>query len=69
MHYLPLGDESSPRGRWGICARALPEVLTKGHGKISAQEGKGKGRKKKDKAKSKYILWLFLWYPVTDSVL
>jgi hypothetical protein len=28
MHYLPLGDESSPRGRWGICAPALPEVLT-----------------------------------------
>jgi hypothetical protein len=29
MQYLPLGDESSPRGRWGICARALPEVLTR----------------------------------------
>jgi hypothetical protein len=28
MHYLPWGDESSPRGRWGICAPALPEVLT-----------------------------------------
>jgi hypothetical protein len=28
MHYLPQGDESSPRGRWGICAPALPEVLT-----------------------------------------
>jgi hypothetical protein len=28
LHYLPLGDESSPRGRWGICAPALPEVLT-----------------------------------------
>jgi hypothetical protein len=27
-HYLPLGDESSPRGRWSICAPALPEVLT-----------------------------------------
>jgi hypothetical protein len=30
MHYLPRGDESSPRGRWGICAPALPEVLTLG---------------------------------------
>jgi hypothetical protein len=28
MHYLPQGDASSPRGRWGICAPALPEVLT-----------------------------------------
>jgi hypothetical protein len=28
MHYLPRGDESSPRGRWGICAPALPEILT-----------------------------------------
>jgi hypothetical protein len=28
MHYLPRGDASSPRGRWGICAPALPEVLT-----------------------------------------
>jgi hypothetical protein len=28
MHYLPQGDASSPSGRWGICARALPEVLT-----------------------------------------
>jgi hypothetical protein len=28
MHYLPRGDESSPRGRWGICVPALPEVLT-----------------------------------------
>jgi hypothetical protein len=28
MHYLPKGDESSPRGRWGICAPALLEVLT-----------------------------------------
>jgi hypothetical protein len=28
LHYLPLGDESSPRRRWGICAPALPEVLT-----------------------------------------
>jgi hypothetical protein len=28
LHYLPQGDESSPRGRWGICAPALPEVLT-----------------------------------------
>jgi hypothetical protein len=25
---LPQGDESSPRGGWGICAPALPEVLT-----------------------------------------
>jgi hypothetical protein len=24
----PEGDESSPRGRWSICAPALPEVLT-----------------------------------------
>jgi hypothetical protein len=28
LHYLPQGDESSPRGSWGICAQALPEVLT-----------------------------------------
>jgi hypothetical protein len=28
LHYLPLGDESSPRGRWSICAPSLPEVLT-----------------------------------------
>jgi hypothetical protein len=28
LHYLPLGDESSPRGRWSICGPALPEVLT-----------------------------------------
>jgi hypothetical protein len=28
MHYLPQGDESSPRGSCGICAPALPEVLT-----------------------------------------
>jgi hypothetical protein len=28
MHYLPRGDESSPRGGWVICAPALPEVLT-----------------------------------------
>jgi hypothetical protein len=28
MHYLPQGDESSPGGSWGICAPALPEVLT-----------------------------------------
>jgi hypothetical protein len=27
-HYLPQGGESSPRGSWGICAPALPEVLT-----------------------------------------
>jgi hypothetical protein len=31
LHYLPLRDESSPRGGWGICAPALPEVLTLGH--------------------------------------
>jgi hypothetical protein len=31
LHYLPQGDESSPRGRWGICAPALPEVLTANH--------------------------------------
>jgi hypothetical protein len=30
LHYLPQGDESSPRGGWGICAPALPEVLTLG---------------------------------------
>jgi hypothetical protein len=28
LHYLPQGDESSPRGSWAICAPALPEVLT-----------------------------------------
>jgi hypothetical protein len=28
LHYLPQGGESSPRGGWGICAPALPEVLT-----------------------------------------
>jgi hypothetical protein len=28
LQYLPQGDESSPRGRWGVCAPALPEVLT-----------------------------------------
>jgi hypothetical protein len=28
LHYLPQGDESSPRGSWGIYAPALPEVLT-----------------------------------------
>jgi hypothetical protein len=28
LHYLPQGDESSPRGSWVICAPALPEVLT-----------------------------------------
>jgi hypothetical protein len=28
LDYPPQGDESSPRGRWGICAPALPEVLT-----------------------------------------
>jgi hypothetical protein len=28
MHYLPQGGESSPRGSWGICVPALPEVLT-----------------------------------------
>jgi hypothetical protein len=30
LHYLPQGVESSPRGSWGICAPALPEVLTSG---------------------------------------
>jgi hypothetical protein len=39
LHYLPLGDESSPRGRWGICAPALPEVLTK-----EKRDGSIKGR-------------------------
>jgi hypothetical protein len=28
LDYLPQGDESSPRGGWGIGASALPEVLT-----------------------------------------
>jgi hypothetical protein len=28
LHYLPQGVELSPRGSWGICAPALPEVLT-----------------------------------------
>jgi hypothetical protein len=28
LHYLPQGGELSPRGSWGICALALPEVLT-----------------------------------------
>jgi hypothetical protein len=28
LHYLPQGDESYPKGGWGICAPALPEVLT-----------------------------------------
>jgi hypothetical protein len=28
LNYLPQGEESSPRGGWGICAPALPEVLT-----------------------------------------
>jgi hypothetical protein len=28
LDYLPQGGESSPRGRWGIFAPALPEVLT-----------------------------------------
>jgi hypothetical protein len=28
LHYIPQGDESSPRGSWGICAPDLPEVLT-----------------------------------------
>jgi hypothetical protein len=28
LDYLPQGDESSPRGRWGNCTPALPEVLT-----------------------------------------
>jgi hypothetical protein len=27
LNYLPQGDESSPRGGWGICAPALPEVF------------------------------------------
>jgi hypothetical protein len=31
MHYLPQGDESSPRGIWGICAPALPKVLIQNH--------------------------------------
>jgi hypothetical protein len=30
LNYLPQGDESSLRGGWGICAPALPEVLTFG---------------------------------------
>jgi hypothetical protein len=28
MHYPSKGYDSSPRGRWGICALSLPEVLT-----------------------------------------
>jgi hypothetical protein len=28
LDYLPQGGESSPRGIWGICAPALPDVLT-----------------------------------------
>jgi hypothetical protein len=36
LHYPPLGDESSPRGGWGICALALPEVLA---GLIKAIKG------------------------------
>jgi hypothetical protein len=28
LHYPPQGGELSPRGSWGICALALPEVLT-----------------------------------------
>jgi hypothetical protein len=28
LHYPPQRDESSPSGSWGICAPALPEVLT-----------------------------------------
>jgi hypothetical protein len=28
LHCLPQGDESSPRGSWGIYVPALPEVLT-----------------------------------------
>jgi hypothetical protein len=28
LHYIPQGDDSSPRGSWGICAPSLPEVLT-----------------------------------------
>jgi hypothetical protein len=34
LDYLPQGDESSPRGGWGICAPALPEVLTYCLGRI-----------------------------------
>jgi hypothetical protein len=39
LHYLPQGDESSPRGRWGICASALPEVLTILHASIHLKNG------------------------------
>jgi hypothetical protein len=28
LHYPPQGEESSPRGSWGICVPASPEVLT-----------------------------------------
>jgi hypothetical protein len=37
MHYLPQGDASSPRGRWGICAPALPDVLTFSSENLSCQ--------------------------------
>jgi hypothetical protein len=53
LHYLPLGDESSPRGGWGICAPALPEVLTRGiqsndesfNYNSSTVSSKGRGRR------------------------
>jgi hypothetical protein len=41
MHYLQLGDEPSPRGRWGVCVRALPEVLTRLAVKNAYERGLG----------------------------
>jgi hypothetical protein len=43
LHYLPQGDESSPRGSWGICAPTLPEVLTGGAVVGAETEGKDEG--------------------------
>jgi hypothetical protein len=41
LHYLPQGDESSPRGRWGICAPASPEVLTEIQGVDTEEDDDG----------------------------
>jgi hypothetical protein len=38
LQYLPQGDESSPRGRWDICAPALYEVLTEENGKMTESQ-------------------------------
>jgi hypothetical protein len=37
LDYIPQGDESSPRGRWGICAPSLPDVLTEAQENNSVQ--------------------------------